>query len=89
MVVIDRRQSYILTTAHNFFGVPPEDDTPEERDVSILERFLNETKCRILCATPLLLNSEHRVRLTNDFSMANNALVFFKVSTEPNDFYVK
>ncbi|XP_011502016.1 PREDICTED: cytoplasmic dynein 2 heavy chain 1 [Ceratosolen solmsi marchali] len=79
MVVIDRRRSFILTTAHHFFGVPHDEDL-DSNEVSLLDNFLDRAKCRTLYAAFLFSNSESRVSLTNELSVGNNTLVFFKIS---------
>lgn len=81
MVVADKRRSLIITTAHNFFGVSSEYDELESHEDSLLEKFLDQAKCRTLCAVPLRAGdyAEPRVKLTNELSLGENTLVFFKV----------
>lgn len=75
MVASDNRRTLIVATTHNFFGVSSEDEF-EREELELIDKFLDQKKCRTLCATGY---SGRRVRLTNDLSFGENALVFFKV----------
>ncbi|XP_058798637.1 cytoplasmic dynein 2 heavy chain 1 [Phymastichus coffea] len=81
MVAIDKRQTFVVATAHNFFGVPVNDQFGKD-ELDAIDKFLDEKKCRTLCAIALAspTHSGRHVKLTNNLSFGENTLVFFKIS---------
>jgi hypothetical protein len=80
MVVVDKRRYLIVSTAGHFFNtsVQPDDDDIEDRE--ILDRFLEQSSCRTLCARPIDADQKQtRLKLSIDLSAGKNTLVFFKV----------
>lgn len=78
MVVIDRRGSFIVSTAGYFFGVPVQED--KKWSSPVLEKFFNHSTCRTLCAQPIQPeNDELPLKLSNELLAGKNTLVFFKV----------
>jgi len=80
MVVVDKRRYLIVSTAGHFFNtsVQPDDDDVEDRE--ILDRFLEQSSCRTLCARPIDADQKQaRLKLSIDLSAGKNTLVFFKV----------
>ena len=81
MVVADRRRAFIVSTAGNFFGIPTQDDESKIENVSVLEKFFDQSTCRTLCAHPISENSDEiSLKLTNELPVGKNTLVFFKVN---------
>lgn len=79
MVVLDKRRTLIVSTAGNFFGISSQLDS-EIVNSSVLEKFLNQSSCRILCAHPTFQEeNETFLNLTNELAVGKNTLVFFKV----------
>ena len=80
----DKRRAFIISTAHDYFGVSVPDDELENDESRLLDKFLDQPKCRTLCAVPLTSSGypEYRVKLTSELSNGGNTLVFFKVSNE-------
>ncbi|KAF7378965.1 hypothetical protein HZH66_015199 [Vespula vulgaris] len=79
MVVIDRRGSFIVSTAGYFFGVPVQED--KKWSSPVLENFFNHSTCRTLCAQPIQPeNDELPLKLSNELLAGKNTLVFFKLS---------
>ncbi|KAL2743989.1 cytoplasmic dynein 2 heavy chain 1 [Vespula maculifrons] len=79
MVVIDRRGSFIVSTAGYFFGVPVQED--KKWSSPVLEKFFNHSTCRTLCAQPIQPeNDELPLKLSNELLAGKNTLVFFKLS---------
>ncbi|XP_043684796.1 cytoplasmic dynein 2 heavy chain 1 [Vespula pensylvanica] len=79
MVVIDRRGSFIVSTAGYFFGVPVQED--KKWSSPVLEKFFNHSTCRTLCAQPIQPeNDEFPLKLSNELLAGKNTLVFFKLS---------
>ncbi|XP_051159645.1 cytoplasmic dynein 2 heavy chain 1 [Leptopilina boulardi] len=80
MVVLDKRRTLIISTAGNFFGITSQLDS-EIVDSSVLEKFLNQSSCRTLCAHPTFHeDNETFLNLTNELPIGKNTLVFFKVN---------
>ena len=82
MVALDKRRNYIVATASNFFGATNSSLKLESEELLLLNKFLDESKCKTLCAVHLLDSEfkETRVKLTNRLSSDDNTLVFYKVS---------
>ncbi|XP_047369553.1 cytoplasmic dynein 2 heavy chain 1 isoform X1 [Vespa velutina] len=79
MVVIDRRGSFIVSTAGYFFGVPVQED--KKWSSPALDKFFNHSTCRTLCAQPIQPeNDEIPLKLSNELIAGKNTLVFFKLS---------
>ncbi|XP_023289902.1 cytoplasmic dynein 2 heavy chain 1 [Orussus abietinus] len=80
MVQVDRRRALIVSTAGHFFGVPVGDETYAAA-VPVLEKFLDVSAYRTLCARPGRdANGELTLILTGDMPPGGNTLVFFKLA---------
>lgn len=75
MVIVDKPRHLIVLTAGHFFGTGQQADEDIE-DREILDRFLEQSSCRTLCARPV---DENRLKLTTEVPAGRNTLVFFKV----------
>ncbi|XP_020293197.1 cytoplasmic dynein 2 heavy chain 1 [Pseudomyrmex gracilis] len=81
MVVVDKPRHLIVLTAGHFFGTGQQtDDDIEDRE--ILDRFLEQSSCRTLCARPID-EDRNRLKLTIEVPAGRNTLVFFKVTAAP------
>ncbi|XP_015119188.1 cytoplasmic dynein 2 heavy chain 1 [Diachasma alloeum] len=79
MVVVDRREAFIVSTASHFFGISP-NNALEPEDHMVLDRFLDTPQSRTLCAQPGESDDSSHLRLSNEASGGKNTLVFFKLS---------
>lgn len=81
MVVVDKRRYLIVSTAGYFFGASVQHDEEDVEDREILDRFLEQSSCRILCARPVDADRKQvRLKLTTELGADTaNSLVFFKV----------
>lgn len=78
MVVVDRREAFIVSTASHFFGISP-NNALEPEDHVVLDRFLDTANSRCLCAQPGESDESSHLRLSNEASVGRKTLVFFKV----------
>ncbi|XP_063978818.1 cytoplasmic dynein 2 heavy chain 1 [Diachasmimorpha longicaudata] len=79
MVVVDRREAFIVSTASYFFGISPS-NALEPEDHMVLDRFLDTPQSRTLCAQPGDADDASHLRLSNEASSEKKTLVFFKLS---------
>lgn len=80
MVLVDKRRYLIVSTAGYFFGASVQQDDDDIEDREILDRFLEQSSCRTLCAQPADANRDQvRLKLTTELPTGRNTLVFFKV----------
>ncbi|KAL0104886.1 hypothetical protein PUN28_016497 [Cardiocondyla obscurior] len=81
MVVADKRRHLIVSTAEHFFSASVQHDEENIEDREILDRFLEQSSCRTLCAQPVD-NDRNRIRLklSTELPAGRNTLVFFKVT---------
>nr|XP_012219219.1 PREDICTED: cytoplasmic dynein 2 heavy chain 1 [Linepithema humile] len=81
MVVVDKRRYLIVSTAGYFFGTSVQQDDDDIEDRETLDRFLEQSSCRTLCARPADTNRDQvRLKLTTELPAGRNTLVFFKVT---------
>ena len=82
MVVADKRH-LIVSTAGNFFSASVQHDDEDIEDREILDRFLEQSSCRTLCARPVDTDrNQVRLKLSTELPAGTrNTLVFFKVET--------
>lgn len=81
MVVADKRRRLIVSTAGHFFSASVQHDEEDVEDREILDRFLEQSSCRTLCARPVEAADQNQVRLklSTELPAGRNTLVFFKV----------
>lgn len=81
MVVVDKRKYLIVSTAGYFFGASVQHDEDDIEDREILDRFLEQSSCKILCARPIDADQKQvRLKLSTELGAGTvNNLVFFKV----------
>ncbi|KAG7196616.1 hypothetical protein KM043_007921 [Ampulex compressa] len=80
MVLFDKRKTFIVSAACHFFGVPLDDKEIAEEKLA-LDKFLDESTCRTLCARPVGINEDNAwLELTNELQTGENTLVFYKIS---------
>jgi len=80
MVVVDKRRYLIVSTAGYFFGTSVQQGDDDIEDRETLDRFLEQSSCRTLCARPADTNRDQvRLKLTTELPAGRNTLVFFKV----------
>lgn len=80
MVVADKRRYLIISTAGHFFSASVRDDEDDIEDREILDRFLEQSSCRTLCARPIDEDrGQVRLKLSTELTAGKNTLVFFKV----------
>ncbi|XP_043268031.1 cytoplasmic dynein 2 heavy chain 1 [Venturia canescens] len=80
MVAADKRGTLIISTAGNFFGVPINDPEVAIEGEAVLEKFLDASSCRTICATPTRTTTDSMcLKLTNEIPTGRNSLVFFKL----------
>lgn len=83
MVVADKRRRLIVSTAGHFFSASVQHDEVDVEDREILDRFLEQSSCRTLCARPVEANRDQvRLKLSTELPAGRNTLVFFKVRRE-------
>lgn len=80
MVVADKRRRLIVSTAGHFFSASVQHDEEDVEDREILDRFLEQSSCRTLCARPVHADrNQVRLKLSTELPAGRNTLVFFKV----------
>lgn len=80
MVVADKRRHLIVSTAGHFFSASVQHDEDNIEDREILDRFLEQSSCRTLCASPVDADRDQvRLKLSTELLAGRNTLVFFKV----------
>ncbi|XP_014611048.1 PREDICTED: cytoplasmic dynein 2 heavy chain 1 [Polistes canadensis] len=83
MVMIDKRGSFIVSTAGYFFGVPLGNEENSKLSLPVLDKFFNQSTCRTLCAQPIQSeNDEITLKLSNELLVGKNTLVFFKLAAK-------
>ncbi|KAI4495703.1 hypothetical protein M0802_008538 [Mischocyttarus mexicanus] len=84
MVMIDKRESFIVSTAGYFFGIPLDDEENSKLSLSVLDKFFNQSTCRTLCAQPIKSKNDEEVtlKLSNELLLGKNTLVFFKLAAK-------
>lgn len=83
MVVADKRRYLIVSTAGHFFSASVRHDEEDAEEREILDRFLEQSSCRTLCARPVDADRDQvRLKLSTEPPAGTNTLVFFKVKTE-------
>jgi len=83
MVVADKRH-LIVSTAGHFFSTSVQHDEEDIEGREILDRFLEQSSCRTLCARPVDADRDQvRLKLSTELPAGRNTLVFFKVETFP------
>ncbi|KAL6266424.1 hypothetical protein P5V15_003274 [Pogonomyrmex californicus] len=81
MVVVDKRRRLIVSTAGHFFSASVQHDEVDVEDREILDRFLEQSSCRTLCARPVDVEQDQvRLKLSTELPADRNTLVFFKVT---------
>ncbi|XP_029665147.1 cytoplasmic dynein 2 heavy chain 1 [Formica exsecta] len=82
MVVVDKRKYLIASTAGYFFGASVQHDEDDIEDREILDRFLEQSSCKILCARPIDADQKQvRLKLSTELGAGTvNNLVFFKMT---------
>ncbi|XP_018402903.1 PREDICTED: cytoplasmic dynein 2 heavy chain 1 [Cyphomyrmex costatus] len=82
MVVADKPRHLIVSTAGNFFNASVQHDEEDIEDREILDRFLEQSSCRTLCARPVDTDrNQVRLKLSTELPAGiRNTLVFFKVT---------
>ncbi|XP_071561821.1 cytoplasmic dynein 2 heavy chain 1 [Temnothorax nylanderi] len=81
MVVADKRRRLIVSTAGHFFSASVQHDEEDVEDREILDRFLEQSSCRTLCARPVDADrNQVRLKLSTELPAGRNTLVFFKVT---------
>lgn len=78
MVVMDKRESLIVSTASHFFGVQNDELNPE--DQMVLDKFLDNATCRTLFAQIGYDEDIRKLKLRSQPTALHKTLVFFKVS---------
>ncbi|XP_011311295.1 cytoplasmic dynein 2 heavy chain 1 [Fopius arisanus] len=79
MVVVDRREAFIVSTASHFFGISP-NNALEPEDHMVLDRFLDTANSRTLCAQPGDSDDSSHLKLSSEAAAGKKTLVFFKVA---------
>lgn len=83
MVVVDKRRYLIVSTAGHFFSASVQHDEEDVEGREILDRFLEQSSCRTLCARPIDEDQDQvRLKLSTELIAGKNTLVFFKVYYE-------
>lgn len=83
MVVADKRRYLIISTAEHFFSASVQHDEEDVEEREILDRFLEQSSCRALCARPIDADrNQVRLKLSTELSAGRNTLVFFKVNAK-------
>ncbi|XP_032668403.1 cytoplasmic dynein 2 heavy chain 1 [Odontomachus brunneus] len=81
MVVADKRRYLIVSTAGHFFSTSVRHDEEDVEGREILDRFLEQSSCRTLCARPIDEDQDQvRLKLSTELTAGKNTLVFFKVT---------
>lgn len=79
MPAIEKRESFIISTASHFFGLSTNNSLDPE-DHSVLDRFLDTPGSRAICARPKNSNDSSQLKLTEELPGNKKILVFFKVN---------
>lgn len=79
MPAIEKKESFIILTACNFFGLSTNSSLDPE-DHSVLDVFFNTPTARTICAYPKDKNASSKLKLTQQLTSNKKILVFFKVN---------
>ncbi|KAF7991046.1 hypothetical protein HCN44_000861 [Aphidius gifuensis] len=80
MPAIEKKESFIILTACNFFGLSTNTSLDPE-DHSVLDVFLDTPTTRAICARPKDTNASSKLKLTQELTSNKKILVFFKLKS--------